>query len=210
MKPCWTQLQVDVKGCTRCTADLPDVGVECPPSLLYPDGIEPPDPVRVLFVGVAPPETGRHFYTDPLDKLRRGLFDVLEKLDRPCRTIDDFIAHGFFLVHTAKCAIRGTTKPNLSVSKFCASAHLRREVECLAPHGLCFLSKNIGFPVCTDLMPHWRHSGCVEFGEVTTVVVDDRRVQVVATAWPGRGHETFTKAHVRSLCCGLGLATCQS
>jgi hypothetical protein len=154
-----------VKGWTRCIAALSDIGVECPPSLPYPDDIEPPDPVRVLFVGVAPPKTGRHFYTDPSDNLRQSLFDVLEKLDGPCRTSDDFIAHGFFLVHTAKCAIRGTTKPNPRVSKFCTSAHWRRKVECLAPHGLCFLSKNVDFPVCTDLLSHWRHSGCVEFGK---------------------------------------------
>lgn len=209
MKDCWTLLQVDVEGCTRCATDLPDVRVECPPGLLYPQGIEPPDPVRVLFVGVAPPENGRHFYTDPSDNLRRGLFDVLEQLGRPCRTVDGFIARGFFLVHTAKCAIRGTTKPDLVVARLCASVHLRKEIECLLPDGLCFLSKNIGFPVCADLLPHWGHSGRVEFGEVTMVALGDRPVQVVTTAWPGRGHEALTKAHVQSLLCELGLPTWQ-
>lgn len=117
----WAQLQADVAGCTRCHAELPDVHVECPPGVLYPQGIQPPVPVRVLFVGAAPPENGRHFYTDPSDNLRRGLFDVLELLGRPCHTVNTFIERGFFLVHTAKCAIRGTTKPDLGVSKLCAS-----------------------------------------------------------------------------------------
>lgn len=67
IRDCWAQIQMDVASCVRCGAALPEVGVECPPGPLYPLGIEPPDPVRVLFVGVAPPENGCHFYTDPSD-----------------------------------------------------------------------------------------------------------------------------------------------
>lgn len=207
MRDCWARLQVDVGACARCSAELPDVSVECPPGLLYPPGVEPPDPLRVLFVGVAPPENARHFYTATSDNLRRGLFDVLAQVGRPCPTVDGFIARGFFLVHTAKCAIRGTTKPDLRVAKLCASTHLRREIECLLPDGLCFLSKKIGFPVCADLLSHWGHSGPVEFGQVTTVIVEDRPLHVVATAWPGRGNKPLTKAHVQSLFCELGLPT---
>lgn len=101
---------MDVISCARCGAVLPGVDVECPPGPLYPLGIESPDPVRVLFVGVAPPENGRHFYTDPSDNLRRGLFDVLRQLGRPCPTVNAFIGRGFFLVHTAKCAIKAHVK----------------------------------------------------------------------------------------------------
>jgi hypothetical protein len=158
VRDCWFQLQAGeggVAGCTRCRTEISRVEVECPPGLLYPPGCEPPDAVRVLFVGVAPPKTGRHFYTDPADNLRRGLFDILRELDRPCRDVPDFLARGFFLVHTAKCAIRGTTKPNLRVSRCCGATHLRREIECLMPDGICFLSKNIAFPVSTDLLPRW-------------------------------------------------------
>lgn len=205
MKDCWRELQADVAGCTRCNRDVREVRVDCPPGLLYPQGIEPPGSIRILFVGVAPPENGRHFYTDPSDNLRRGLFDVLEQLRRPCRTVEGFITRGFFLVHTAKCAIRGTAKPDLRVSRFCASTHLRREIECLVPDGLCFLSKNIAFPVCADLLPGWGHPGPVLFGQLVTVVAADKPVQVVATAWPGRGQEALTKAHVQSLFCELGL-----
>ncbi len=210
MNDCWAEVQADVIGCNRCATDLREVDVDCPPGLLYPQGIEPPASIRVLFVGVAPPENGRHFYTDQSDNLRRGLFDTLADLGRPVRTLEGFVAHGFFLVHTAKCAIRGTTKPDLRVSRFCASQHLRREIECLTPDGLCFLSKNIAFPVCGDLLPGWGHSGSVRFGQLMTAVVADRPVQVVATTWPGRGHEALTRAHIQSLFCGLGLPTWQS
>ncbi len=133
MKDCWAEVQADVIGCNRCATHLRDVEVDCPPGLLYPQGIEPPASIRVLFVGVAPPENGCHFYTDQSDNLRRGLFDTLADLGRPVRTLEGFIAHGFFLVHTAKCTIRRTTKPDLRVSRFCASQHLRREIECLSP-----------------------------------------------------------------------------
>jgi len=172
---------------------------------LYPQGVDPPEPIRVLFVGVAPPRTGRHFYTDPSDNLRRGLFDVLAELGRPCRTVGGFIERGFFLVHTAKCAIRGTTKPNLDVSKLCASVHLTKEIECLMPDGLCFLSKNVGFPVYEDLLPRFGARDAVNFGEVTTIAVNGKLVQSVATAWPGRGNEALTKLHAQALLCQLGL-----
>src|SRR5436309_13567207 len=207
MRQCWADLQASVAGCTRCDSDLPNVDVDCPPGLLYPTDITTPSRVRVLFVGVAPPATGRHFYTDPSDNLRRGLLDVLDELGRPCRDLESFIARGFFLVHTAKCAIRGTTAPDVRVSKLCSSIHLRKEIECLAPDGLCFLSKNVGFPVCQDLASWWGAPGHVEFGELTTLAVDERPIDVIATAWPGRGHEALTRAHVQALFCRLGLAT---
>ena len=82
-RECWAHLQADVAGCTRCRTDLPRASVECPAGLLYPQDIQPPDSVRVLFLGVAPPKTGHHFYTDESDNLRRGLFDVLRQLSEP-------------------------------------------------------------------------------------------------------------------------------
>ena len=206
MRDCWRDLQGAVHVCSRCDTQLPDAGVECPPGLLYPQGIEPPDRVRVLFVGVAPPETGRHFYTDPKDKLRRGLFDVLQQLGRTCHDVPAFIERGFFLVHTAKCAIRGTTDPSLPVSKFCASTHLCKEIECLEPDALCFLSKNVGFPVSAGLLPRWGAVRPVPFGKVTTIEVGNKTVRAISTTWPGREvHKPVCKTHVHSLFCDLGL-----
>jgi len=73
--------------------------MDWPPGLPYPEDIVLPSPIRVLFIGVAPPENGRHFHTDPSDNLRRGLLAVLEDLGRPCIDVHGFLARGFFLVH---------------------------------------------------------------------------------------------------------------
>jgi uracil-DNA glycosylase len=207
MSQCWADLQTAVAACTRCESEVTDVDVECPPGLLYPTGTTPPNRVRVLFVGVAPPATGHHFYTDPSDNLRRGLFAVLRELGRPCHDIQSFIARGFFLVHTAKCSIRGTTAPDVRVSRFCSSIHLRKEIACVAPDGLCFLSKNIGFPVYKELAREWGTAGDIAFGMLTTLLLDGKPIDVIATAWPGRGHEAVTRTHLHALFCRLGLAT---
>ena len=205
MRTCWDELQGEVGKCTRCKPQLPDVSVNAPPGLLYPAGVRPPDPLRVLFIGVAPPENGRHFYTDPADRLGRGLFKVMTELGRSCGDISTFVASGFFLVHTAKCAIRGTTSPDLKVSKFCASLYLRREIECLEPDGLCFLSKNIGLPISRALSAQWGFTGGVEFGKPIHVALGQKLVHLVATAWPGRGHEHLTKVHLQALFRRLGM-----
>lgn len=208
MRDCWPDLQRGVTGCSLCRIEFPDANVECPPGLLYPPGCEPRDSTRVLFVGVAPPKTGRHFYTDPTDNLRRGLFDVLRQLGRQCRDLTDFIERGFFLVHTAKCAIHGTTKPNLRVSKLCSSTHLYQEIECLAPDGLCFLSKNVGFPVSAGLLPRWGPAQPVPFGELVQVTVGKKSVHAISTTWLGREvHKPLAKAHLEVLFNSLGLPT---
>jgi hypothetical protein len=122
--------------------------------------------------------------------------------------VPDFVERGFFLVHTAKCTIQGTTKPNLRVSKLCASTHLCREIECLVPDGLCFLSKKIGFPVSAELLSRWRAPDRIPFGEVTSIVVGSKSVQAIATTWPGREvHKPLAKAHMHLLFSGLGLPT---
>ncbi len=210
MSDLWLDLQERVAGCNRCRTEMPGVDVECPPGVLYPPGIAPPPSVRVLFVGVAPPKTGRHFYTNPSDNLRRGVLDILRELDRPCRDLPDFIGRGFFLVHVAKCAIRGTPYPNLRVSKLCAATHLRREIECLAPDGICFLSKTIGFPVSAALLPRWGAAGKVPFGEVIALDVGGKTVHAIGTTWPGREvHKPVAKAHVQALFSRLRVPTWQ-
>ena len=183
--------------------------VECPPGVLYPPGITPPPSVRVLFVAVAPPKTGRHFYTDPSDNLRRGLLDILRQIGRPCSGVRDFIDRGLFLIHTAKCAIRGTPKPNLRVSKLCASTHLSDEIEHIAPDGICFLSKKIGVPVAVNLLPRWgAPKNVLPFGEVVPLLVRGRPVQAIGTTWPGRAvHMPPAKGHVQVLFSRLRVPT---
>ena len=166
MKRTWSQLQTIVSTCTLCSTALPSIPVECPPAVLYPAGIVPPTPVKILFVAVAPPKTGIHFYTDPYDNLKRGLFQVLTCLQHPCRTLNDFLGYGYFLVHTAKCAIQDTTSPDIAVSSLCAKTHLKAEIEDLLPDAICWLSKNISYPVCRELTGLWGHLLTVPFGKL--------------------------------------------
>jgi hypothetical protein len=81
-----------------------------------------------------------------------------------------------------------------------------REIECLSPDSLCFLSKNVGFPVFQDLAERWGAKEQVKFGELTTVNVGGSPIDAIATAWPGRGHEVLTRVHLQALFCHLGLA----
>jgi hypothetical protein len=198
MNAAWNILQNQIASCFLCKAEFPKMGVDYPPGRLYPI---PPLPVTVLFVGVAPPKKGRYFFNlDHADNLREGLLAVLRGLRWPCNNLNDFLYYGFFLVHTAKCAIKGTTKPSLRVSRFCSSRHLKREIELLLPDGVCWLSKNVGYPVAQWLCQHWSiPEGHLPFGQVTPVIVRNKQVQFLATAWPGRGHEACTEAHLREL-----------
>lgn len=199
MRACWAELQRIVSSCRRCEKKLPDVDVDCPPRRLYPDGIEPPDPLKVLFVGVAPPRTGCSFHTDPSDNLWLGLSGVLRDLRRPCTNLAEFYERGFFLVHTAKCAINGTTSPDVAVSQFCSSIHLGKEIDCLAPGAVCWLSKNICFPVCQAEVARRGFPHRLSFGVPVAVSVGDKTVKFLATAWPGRGWQEVTRPHLGSL-----------
>ncbi len=193
----WNLLQEEIASCSLCREKFP--GVECPPGKLYPPADRLPKQVKVLFVGVAPPKKARHFYTGPDDNLRRGLFDVLNRLGWPCDNISEFLGHGFFLLHTAKCAIKGTTKPSVRVSRFCTSHHLKREIEQLLPIGICWLSKEVGYEVCQMLSQEWQPGLKIPFGKVTPIMIKDKEVQLLATKWPGRGWKNETYSHLEKL-----------
>jgi hypothetical protein len=152
---------------------------------------------------VAPPQKGRNFYTDPGDNLRKGLFRILKQLGRPCdgsHALDftPFLNRNFFLLHTAKCAIRGTASPSLPVAQFCSSHHLRREIETLHPEAVCWVSSNVGHPVCQSLSREWGAAGSVPFGEVASISVPGR-IYFVATNWPGRGWGKNIEVHLTQL-----------
>jgi len=180
-------LQAEIARCTLCVTQFPRLRVNCPPGTIYPNNVQPPQHVRILFVGVAPPKRGRHFYADAGDNLRLGLFSVLTALGLQCRDLQDFLGHGFFLVHTAKCAIAGTTEPHLPVSLYCSSHHLRREIEQLQPDAVCWLSKIVAYKVCLALRNEWENKKEIPFGEVTEVGINGKNVLFLPTTWPGRG-----------------------
>ncbi len=193
MKYEWDRLQQDVANCRLCERELPEANVECPPGLLYPGEDQIPDDLRVLFVGVAPPRAAEHFYSDPRDGLRRGLFGVLGRLGRQCSSIDEFLAHGFFLTHTAKCPIQDTWKPSAKVSAFCSGQWLSRELEVLEPRIVCWLSKGVGFPLAREMAAQ-AGAQALRFGVPSPVALGGGKPALwLATTWPGRGYERTTE-----------------
>lgn len=194
----WDELQATVSSCRRCETDLPYIEVECPPGRLYLEGIKPPNTVKVLFIGVAPPKMGNSFHTDSSDNLWLGLSTLLRELRRPCATLYEFYNRGFFLIHSAKCAIRGTTSPHLNVAQLCASIHLTKEIDCLAPEAVCWLSKNICFPVSQMEAKRRGLTHGLKFGVPTSISVDNKTVPFLPTTWPGRAWKEITKAHLKS------------
>jgi len=207
MKTRWGELQKMMSSCRRCEIDLSNINVDCPPRRLYPDGIKPPNPVKVLFVGVAPPKTGNSFHTNPSDNLWLGLSSVLRDVRRPCATLAEFYDRGFFLVHTAKCSIRNTTSPHLEVSHLCSSIHLGKEIDCLVPEAVCWLSKNVCFPVFQAEAARRGFSKPLRFGVPIALPVGDKTVPFLATTWPGRGWQEITMRHLESLFALLRIST---
>ena len=146
----------------------------------------PPSEVRVLFIGVAPPRPGEHFYTASNDGLRRGLFSVLRECGYGCSTIDEFHANGFYLSHTAKCPIANTPIPMLEVCVFCSSKHLTGEIRALQPRAICFLSKTTGLASCISLAESLGYRKSIRSGEVFQILMEERPINVLVTGWPGR------------------------
>lgn len=120
----WQSIQGEIPSCRKCREELPDLQVDAPPGQDYIDCISrflPSSPVRILFIGVAPPERGQHFYnTTSSDRLRRGLFNILRELSQFSEDassdeakLREFSERGFFFLHMAKCARQNITKPSI-------------------------------------------------------------------------------------------------
>jgi len=197
----WTALQDEISSCTACRGRFPCVTVQCPPGHLYNS---PPPVVTVLFVGVAPPVRGSHFHTDPRDKLRGGLFRVLTKLGYPCSSLADFASYGFYLVHTAKCAYDESRAANLNLSRACAPLHLRREIEILAPHAVCFLSMAVGPTVADDLARSWGNENVPDAETTALLKVGQRRAYVLVSPQPLRASVERAERCLRLLFAHLG------
>lgn len=98
-----------------------------------------------------------HFYSDPCDRLRLGLFHVLDHIlaadftqkNRVSREAGTkaFLDAGFFFVHAAKVRpVRGKLSPDRSTMQFCAQRHLVDEIELLQPKVVCFLGSRKAGP----------------------------------------------------------------
>jgi Uracil DNA glycosylase superfamily len=187
----WDAIQSEEAACISCRGRFDGINVVCPPGALYPP---PPADIRTLFVGVAPPRPGDHFYTSEYDKLRAGLFAVLTGLGFPCRAVPEFLAQGFFLTHTAKCPIAGTSAPDRKVSVHCSKRFLAREIDALQPRAVCILSKGIGPLVAT------RALGIpTQHGVVVDLPTSRGPILFLVTSWPGRGWEADTRDHLAKL-----------
>jgi uracil-DNA glycosylase len=192
-----SQLEQEMTSCTLCRKHLSGTPVQCPPGKLYPT---PSINLKVLFVGVAPPRSGDHFYSNPADKLRLGLLPLLGTLGYPCRSIKEFLDRGFFLTHTAKCAVAGNWRANPEVSSFCAPRFLRREIEILRPKVVCILSKTVGPAVAADLCRAWGNASTPAAGDVVDVELPGGRIRLLVTSQPVRGWgEKFTRGHLAAV-----------
>ena len=172
----WSQIQIDIASCGECTTRWPnDV---CRP-LAVGEIPDPPERVKLLFVGVAPtPEKGGsrggHFYTSATDKLRIGLFRLLD--DTPFNLslsglslVDGnrrLFEAGLFFLPAAKVRPITELSPPHDCIRHCARRHLRVEIEHIAPKTVCFVGVGNAVPAAEEL-----------FGEVlldTDVPSDDR------------------------------------
>jgi hypothetical protein len=193
----WRNLQGEMANCSLCRRQFSELAVQCPPGKIYP---YPPSPVKILFVGVAPPRRGDHFYSNASDKLRKNLFPLLSKLGYQCRSPSEFLSHGFFLSHTAKCSVAGTWRANLALSLFCAAQFLRREIDLLKPQSVCILSKNVGPKVANYLSRSWGNESAPDTGIVTDIRITNGRTYLLVTSQPVRGWgDKCTVHHIAAL-----------
>lgn len=157
----WVACKQRIESCRQCLDRWPS-RVEA--TLGVDEVSDPPSSIFFLFVGVAPPPIGSdeddepgHFYSDPCDRLRLGLFYVVDrvlatKLTQQNRVSLEagtmgFLNAGLFFLHAAKVRpVRGRLSPDRSTMRFCATRHLIEEIELLQPSAICFLGATMAGP----------------------------------------------------------------
>ena len=198
----WAACKERIATCHECLDRWPS-------RVEQPLGVnEVPNPrrdVSILFVGVAPPPLGRddddevgHFYSNSCDRLRLGLFHVIDRVFQTDITNQNsvsrdsgtmaFLDAGLFFLHAAKVRpCRGRLAPTRRVMRFCAQQHLRNEVALLQPRGICFLGATNAAPAAAAIFG--RPIGEVpEQGEIRGKDETERwRGLVVVTVQPVRG-----------------------
>jgi uracil-DNA glycosylase len=198
----WAASKQRISTCRECLDRWPS-RIE---QSLRPDEI--PDPrrdVSILFVGVAPPPLGReeddntgHFYSNPCDRLRLGLFHALDRVcgtdlnkqNRVSREVGTtaFLEAGFFFVHAAKVhPCGGRLAPPRTVMRFCAKQHLASEILLLSPKAVCFLGATNAAPAAQSVFGH-SIGETPEPGEIGGgPQADEWRGWVAVTVQPVRG-----------------------
>jgi len=198
----WTELQASIKRCTKCR-ETGLSGVRCP-DVRVPT-VEPRN-VKLLFISEAPPlNTQFYFYNEHSnDRLRNRLFGILRDMGYEICTISDFNDAGFFLIPTVKCpsARDGcNTAPGGRVIKLCAAEHLKRELACIKPDGVCLLGRTAlqGLSCLCDLEDVSVHNSvdlkspvsnvAGNVLEVTIPGKDD--ITLIPSYWPTQRHRKY-------------------
>jgi uracil-DNA glycosylase len=197
----WNELEGEIKRCRKCSENglsrvrCPDVRV---PTL------EPQD-VKLLFISEAPPlNTQFYFYNENSnDRLRNRLFSILRDMDFEISTIQDFDDAGFFLLPSVKCpsARDGCNiAPSGRVIKLCAGQHLKREIECIKPDGVCLLGRTAlqGLSCLRD-MGDARVYDSVDLrcpvselaGKVLDVKFLGKNTKLIPSYWPTQRHRKY-------------------
>jgi hypothetical protein len=177
----WIASKDRIAVCRECIERWPS-RVECPLATTEIPNLR--RDIRILFVGVAPPpldvEDGKdpgHFYTNRGDRLRLGVFHVLDqifdcglsrqnKLSLDAGT-NSFLEAGFFFVHAAKVHPKhGRLAPDRKVMRFCAQKHLVHEILVLCPRAICFLGATNAAPAAQTVFGR-RIGGSPEGGHIS-------------------------------------------
>ena len=198
----WREAQREIAVCDECASRWRG-RVSAP---LRIGGIpDPPSPLKILFVGVAPTDRegrnkGHHFYSSTGDNLRRGLFSLLG--DRFRIAIKDLsleegnkVFHGLgcFFVHAGKTRPVGQDAPPLEMLAYCSNRHLRSEISILNPLAICFLGVTNFSVVALSLFKR-------QIGETPVQVSLDRWAGwVVLAPQPVRGWEKRTTIVIQKL-----------
>ena len=162
----WVGCKQRIATCRECLERWPSRVEQTLSAGEVPD---PPSAIAFLFVGVAPPPIGSdeddepgHFYSDPCDRLRLGLFHVIDRvlpadliqrnrISRDAGTTA-FLDAGLFFLHAAKVRpVRGRPSPDRSTMRFCAQRHLVEEIELLKPKAICFLGATKAGPAAETI-----------------------------------------------------------
>lgn len=200
----WAHIQRTIAECHECLTRWSSAVAQP----LRPGEIpDPPARVDILFVGVAPTRIagasrGGHFYSDNGDRLRQGLFGVLEReFGVPLRNLglldgnNAFHGANCFFVHAAKVRPVDADAPPKDAIAFCARRHLADEIATLRPRAICFLGKNNLDRATSELF------GAPLGGQSQQLALRERRWdgRVALTHQPRRGWASRTAATVHSL-----------
>ncbi|MBN1762315.1 MAG: uracil-DNA glycosylase family protein [Methanomicrobia archaeon] len=213
----WKELQESIKRCTKCRAAGLS-GVKCP-DVRVPT-VEPKN-VKLLFISEAPPlNTLFYFYNEnSKDRLRNRLFGILRDMGYEISTIKDFVDAGFFLLPTVKCpsARDGcNTAPSGRVIKLCAAQHLKREIACIRPDGICLLGRTAlqGLSCLRDLGAVQVHDSVGLRGTVSEVagsvleveISGKHNVALIPSYWPTQRHRKYHEIgeHIKLLMDAIG------